>query len=252
MRKVKTNLKCLVGDCESSVASGCSLHKFPKIPEVERKWIENLGFTESFASIPKRRRVICRRHFTPDCVNLKKLNASAVPTLFLDNGTAEVPHQNVLRKAITRRCSIRNCNTVEPEPLHLFPPDPERRAKWLEICGFRRHRRKYLLCRRHFRPSFLLPKKLSKHAFPEFHLGLEHVDPLQASDDSPSEDEDEETKKQVDSGMSCSPETKLDEEVEDDDQEEIEDDQEENEDEQEEIEDDQEVVEDDQEVVEDD
>lgn len=84
--------------------------------------------------------------------------------------------------------------------MHSFPNDLELRQKWLEICRVKDIHKQLYVCRRHFRPSFLHKKKISKDAFPELNLGLEDYDPLQVSDatDNYSTDEEYEEEHYVD------------------------------------------------------
>lgn len=52
---------------------------------------------------------------------------------------------------------------------------------WLDILGIKDTKKSYHICNRHFRPGFIINKKLSRYAYPELYLG--HVDPLEESAD---------------------------------------------------------------------
>ncbi|KRF83694.1 uncharacterized protein [Drosophila virilis] len=182
----KLKRKCMAINCNASgLQDFTNLFKFPMDPEMNQKWKENLGLT-NVRFLSSCRSLICRRHFTPDCHGKKKLHPWAVPTLHLGTGKTEGIHQPVKPKTILRRrkCCVRNCKVRQPDILHTFPTKPELRAKWLQICGLQDVRKHYDICRKHFRPSFLLRRKLVVNAYPELHLGLEDFDPLQAPQDS--------------------------------------------------------------------
>ncbi|XP_064549453.1 uncharacterized protein LOC135436018 [Drosophila montana] len=193
--------KCMAINCNASgLQDFTKLFKFPTDPELNQKWKENLGLTNA-RFLSSCRSLICRRHFTPECHAKKKLHSWAVPTLHLGTGKTEGIHQPFKPKILWkwRKCCVRNCKVKHPETLHTFPKKPELRAKWLQICGLKDVRKVYDICRRHFRPSFLLRRKLVKNAYPELNLGLEDFDPLQASQDSENiEVEEDEINENID------------------------------------------------------
>lgn len=94
------------------------------------------------------------------------------------NGTAL--HQPFLTKHLRRRCCVKNCYTSADTLLHAFPSGNERTV-WLDKLGIKDTKKSYYICNRHFRPGFIINKKLSRYAYPEFYLG--HVDPLEGCAD---------------------------------------------------------------------
>ncbi|XP_018317774.1 uncharacterized protein [Mycetomoellerius zeteki] len=86
---------CYLGKRKSTEDEKISLHKFPKTPEVRKKWIDACGLHEKDVS----HIYICSHHFElPDnLVALNRLPPGAIPTIAIPNHSIELSNVSTIK-----------------------------------------------------------------------------------------------------------------------------------------------------------
>ena len=116
--------RCVAAGCSNTYNDGVRLYKFPRDPELRRKWMKQVERTRAHWNGPSEHSVLCSEHFYESCfepysgiaetVGIKQrrfLKPDAVPTIFTRPASSASSDSTRTRKRSSSQAVSTDCKS---------------------------------------------------------------------------------------------------------------------------------------------